>query len=109
MAGHGPKPREATEDEESEVCVDFYYQNGLLYWRWRPEGSVEGDVRMCKQLVLLQQCRQTVLQLAHNVPMTGHMGIAVTKNRFLHCYYWPGIFTEVANYCQSCEVRMSEE
>ena len=51
------KPRKAAENEESEVCVGFYYQNGLLHQRWRPEGSVEGDVRTCKQLVLPQQYR----------------------------------------------------
>ena len=38
------------------------------------------------------------------LPMAGHMGITRTKDRLLQRYYWPGIFTEVANYCQSCEV-----
>ena len=36
--------------------------------------------------------------------MAGHMGITKTKNCLLQRYYWPGIFTKVANYCQSCEV-----
>ena len=98
------KPREAAENEESEVRVGFYYQNGLLYWRWRPEGSLEGDVRTCEQLVLPQQCRQTVLQLAHDVPMSGHMGISKTKECILQQYYWPGIFSDVAAYCRTCEV-----
>ena len=48
--------------------------------------------------MLPQQCRQAVLQLAH------HMGITRTKNRLLQRYYWPGVFTDVANYCRTCEV-----
>ena len=36
--------------------------------------------------------------------MAGHMRITKTKDRLLQRYYWPGIFTEVANYCRSCEV-----
>ena len=54
--------------------------------------------------MLPQQCRQAVLQLAHDVPMAGHMGITRTKDRLLQRYYWPGAFTDTANYCRSCEV-----
>ena len=42
--------------------------------------------------------------LAHDVPMAGHMGVTRTKDCLLQRYYWPGIFTDTANYCQSCEV-----
>ena len=45
-----------------------------------------------------------MLCLAHDVPMAGHMGVARTKDWILQQYYWPGIFTEVSNYCRSCEV-----
>ena len=98
------KARDGAKEEENDDRVGFYNQNGLLYRKWRPEGSANGDVRTCKQLVLPQQCRQTVLQLAHDVPMAGHMGITRTKDRLLQRHYWPGIFTDTANYCRSCEV-----
>ena len=91
------RAREAAEDSESDAWVGFYYQNGLLYQKWRPEGSVEGDVRACQQLVLPQQCRQIILRLAHDVPMAGHMGISRTKDRILQRYYWPGIFSMLLN------------
>ena len=71
----------------SKDRVGFYYEDGLLYWKWRPDGSAEGDVHTCKQLVLPQQCRQQVLLLAHDVPMAGHMGVARTKNQILQRYY----------------------
>jgi len=89
----------------SDVRVGFYYEDGrLLYRKWRPEGSAEGDIRACLQLVLPQQCQQAVLHLAHDVPMAGHMGIIKTKDHLLQWYYWLGIFTDVSNYCKTCEV-----
>ena len=98
------KAREEAGGADSDARVGFYLEDGLLYRKWRPHGSTEGDIQTCKQLILPQQCRQIVLRLAHDVPMAGHMGITKTKNRLLQRYYWPGIFTEVANYCRSCEV-----
>ena len=98
------KARETVGEAVSKDRVGFYYEDGLLYRKWRPDGSAEGDVRTCKQSVLPQQCRQQVLRLAHDVPMAGHMGVARTKDRILQQYYWPGISTEVSNYCRSCEV-----
>ena len=78
------KAREEAGNEESEkdIRVGFYYSDGLLYRKWRPEGSTEGDVRTCQQLVLPQQCRLPVLRLAHDVPMAGHMGITRTRTDF---------------------------
>ena len=89
------KARETVGEGDSKDRVGFYYEDGLLYRKWRPDGSAEGDLRTCKQLVLPQQCRQQVLRLAHDVPLAGHMGIARTKERILQWYYCPGIFTEV--------------
>ena len=77
------KARDGAKEEESYHRVGFYNHNGLLYQKWRPEGSMDGDVRTCKQLVLPQQCQQVVLQVFHDVPMAGHMGITQTKDCLL--------------------------
>ena len=92
------------KESEGDIRVGFHYSDGLLYWKWRLEGSTEGDVRTCKQLILPQQHRLPVLHLAYDVPMAGRIGIIRTKERLLQKYYWPGIFTDAANYCRSCEV-----
>ena len=55
-----------------------------------------------QQLVLPVQCREAVLQLAHNVPLARHMGKTKTSRRILQCFYWPSLFRDVANYCRSC-------
>ena len=96
------KAQDGAKDEENDVRVGFYYNNGLLHRKWQPEGSTDGDVRTCKQLVLIQQCQQAVLQLAHDVPTAGHMGITRTNDRLLQRYYRPGVFTDTANYYRSC-------
>ena len=69
------KACDMAKNDESDDRVGFYYNSGLLYRKWRPEGSTDGDVRTCKQLGLPQRCRQAVSQLAHDVRMAGHMGL----------------------------------
>ena len=56
------------------------------------------------QLVLPKECQDVVLKLAHEVPMAWHLGVTKTKNRILERYCWPGVFKDVAHYCQSCEL-----
>ena len=90
--------------DDSGNTAKFQYRGGLLYRTWRPKGSKEGGVQECDQLVLPQECRNTVLRLAHEVPMAGHLGVTKTKDRILQRYYWPGVFQDVANYCRSCEL-----
>ena len=90
--------------EEPDGRVHFFYQDGLLYRRWRPENSDTGDLRSCEQLVLPQECHSIVLRLAHGVPMAGHLGVTKTKDHVLRRYYWPGIFKDIADYCRTCEV-----
>ena len=45
-----------------------------------------------------------MLQIAHDVPTAGHLGINKTRRRILCRYYWPGVFKDVANRCRTCEV-----
>ena len=81
------------------------YQDGLLYQLWMPAGTDQGDVWSCEQLVLPQKCRKVVLRLAHDIPLAGHLSIRKTRARVLQRCYWPGVFTDIANYnCCTCEV-----
>ena len=84
--------------------MSFVRRNGLIYRVWRPSGTDTGDIRTCEQLVLPRRYRATVLRLAHDIPLRGHLGITKTKDRILARYYWPGVFQDVARYCRTCEV-----
>ena len=55
-----------------------------------------------EQLVLLRDCWKTVLQLAHEIPLAGHMGKGKTTQRILQRFYWPTVYQDVAKFCRSC-------
>ena len=79
---------------------DFYEEDGLLYRRWIPQGH--GEEMEVRQLVLPQQCRSTVLTLAHSIPLAGHLGRKKTADRVLQRFYWPTLFHDVAEKCHTC-------
>ena len=61
------------------------------------------------QLVLPAHRRLTVLQLAHAVPMAGHMGQAKTAQRILLHLCWPGILADVSVlYAKNVRVEKPE-
>ena len=56
-----------------------------------------------EQLVIPVKYHKTILDLAHQIPMAGHMGKDKTARRILQRFYWPTVFKDVAEYCRSCE------
>ena len=82
----------------------FFYKEGILYRRWVPRKLQNRDLKTCEQLVLPLRCRSVVMQMGHDAPMAGHLGVNKTRNRILNRYYWPGIFKDISTYCRSCEV-----
>ena len=55
-----------------------------------------------EQLVLPQECRGTVVELAHKIPLAGHMGKNRMAQRILQRFYWPSLFKDTAQYCRTC-------
>ena len=55
-----------------------------------------------EQLVLPKACRDPVLQMAHAIPMAGHLGRKKTTERVLQRFFWPGVSKDVAEYCKNC-------
>ena len=81
--------------------IGFFRREGILYRKYQPPGTTNED-DATDQLVLPIQCRQSVLQLAHNIPLAGHLGRRKTASRILQRFYWPGIFRDVSDHCRSC-------
>uniref|UniRef100_A0A8C3HS24 Gypsy retrotransposon integrase-like protein 1 n=1 Tax=Chrysemys picta bellii TaxID=8478 RepID=A0A8C3HS24_CHRPI len=54
------------------------------------------------QLLVPQRHRQSIIKLAHDVPAAGHLGHEKTLARILGRFFWPGVYQEVKNYCNSC-------
>ena len=80
----------------------YYRSDGLLYRQWIPRGC-NAELAV-DQLVLPTQCRKAVLQLAHEVPIAGHLGKHKTAKRILRRFYWPTLYKDVEDFCRSCQV-----
>lgn len=46
--------------------------------------------------------RQHALQVAHDHPWSGHLGIIKTCLHILKHFFWPALRKDVVQYCQSC-------
>ena len=93
-------PRKAAEEHLPEEEREFSWQGGTLMRRWRPPN--QGEVAEVEQVVLPQECRRSVLDIAHTIPIAGHLGRKKTTRRILQRFYWPSLYRDVADYCRSC-------
>ena len=88
-----------TSNDEYHKNVNYCICNGLLFRRYKDK---KGEV--FKQLVVPTSLRKSVISIAHDTAMAGHMGNRRTLNRIWQTFYWPGICTEVRRFCQSCDI-----
>ena len=54
------------------------------------------------QIVVPSSYRPHILSLAHDTPMSGHLGINKTYQRILEHFYWPNLRKDVVEFCRSC-------
>ena len=93
--------QKAVRGEASTAGTGFFMKGGLLYRRWVPPGQDQVAMGV-EQLVLPQKCRAMVMELAHNIPLAGHMGKNKTAQRILQRFYWPTLYRDTADYSRSC-------
>ena len=78
--------RQVQESPEGKISRGgFFLRDRVLYRRWVPVGGE--DWREVEQLVLPQQCHRAVLELAHSIPLAGHLGKKKTAQRLLQRFY----------------------
>ena len=87
-------------NDRNESVAEYFRREGLVYRRWTPKGR--SSTFQVEQLVLPKRCRGTVLKLAHDVPLGGHLGKEKTGCRLLRRFYWPTLFKDVAEFCRGC-------
>ena len=64
------------ENEISQVPVCFYVKNDILMRKWRPPVvSAEDEWTVNHQIVVPKAYHPEILNLAHETPMSGHLGI----------------------------------
>ena len=95
--------RALDEKEIDQVLVCFYVKNGILMRKWRPpDVSAEAERTVNHQIVVPRVYRPEILNLAHDTPMSGHLGINKTYHKILNHFYWPGLKSDVSQFCKSC-------
>ena len=71
--------------------------------KWRcPEIPADKEWAVNHQLVVPKIYRSEILSLAHEAPMSVHLGVKKTYHKILNHFYRPGLKTDVSNYCRSC-------
>ena len=50
------------------------------------------------QIVVPKIYRSEILRLAHETPMSGHLGVNKTYHKILNHFYWPSLKTDVSDY-----------
>ena len=70
--------------------------------KWRaPEVSADDEWAINHQIVVPKIYRSEILSLANETPMSGHLGVHKTYHKILNHFYWPGLKTDVSNYCRT--------
>jgi hypothetical protein len=90
-------------EEVENVAVGYYIDRGLLMRKWRfclvPANETWQEVH---QVVIPQKHRKEVLKLAHENPLSGHLGVNKTVDRIRRYFYWPRLQADVQAFCKVC-------
>ncbi|XP_013867485.1 uncharacterized protein LOC106520098, partial [Austrofundulus limnaeus] len=89
-----------TQEEAKGKKVAYVVNEGLLLRRWAGDNLEDWDA--VYQVVVPKVFRLQVLALAHDHPMSGHLGITKTYNKVLKHFFWPGLKSDVSQYCRTC-------
>ena len=97
--------RSRCEVNETIGKATFLKKNDLLYRKFSSPNVEQGKI--FEQLIVPEQYRELVMQLAHESILTGHLSVTSSVHKVLSEYYWPGIYRDVKRFVQSCEVCKS--
>ena len=71
--------------------------------KWHPpDVSAEDEWTVNHQIVVPRVYHPEILNLAHETPMSGHLGVNKTYHKILNHFYWPGLKSDVSQFCKSC-------
>ena len=94
--------RSRCEANETIGKATFFKKNDLLYRKFSSPNVEQGKI--FEQLIVPEQSRELVMQLAHESILTGHLSVTSSVHKVLPEYYWQGIYRDVKRFVQACEV-----
>ena len=74
------------------------YQDGLLFYMWK------GNISDKKLFIVPESLKEEVMSLNHNLPLTGHMGIAKTITRVKQSFTWYNMAKDIKLFVISCSL-----
>ena len=89
-----------TRDKPGELKVNqhcFILEKEVLVRKFNDGKEVRS------QIVVPRTLRRVVLEVAHDLPMSGHFGVRRTMDRVLMNFYWPTVRKDVTEFCNSCD------
>ncbi|XP_041467467.1 uncharacterized protein LOC121417796 [Lytechinus variegatus] len=92
-----------SEEEAVNESTCFYMKDDILMRRWRPpDASLDEDWRVIHQVVVPKVFRRQILKVSHETDLGGHLGVNKTVNRILKHFFWPGLRSDVSEFCRAC-------
>lgn len=55
-------------------------------------------------IVVPEHLRNEILSLCHNKWTSGHFGVFKTHKRVLNLFWWPGLYNDVTQYINNCDI-----
>ena len=97
-------PQPAPQDLQSRRLLQLWNQlllkQDVLYCIL-PSATSPG---LCDKLVVPKVLRGEVLSELHEGPFGGHLGMEKTLGKVKERFYWPGHFSDVQKWCNTCAV-----
>ena len=76
---------------------DCFVENNILWKRLHRRGQPDRIVLFAPKTIIKE-----LLELAHGHVLSGHNGLAKTKEKLQSCYYWMGMDKDITNHILSC-------
>ena len=87
------------------MSTGFFLKDEVLMRKWVPRQlSAQDDWGIVEQVVIPRAYRNAILNLAHDNPLSGHLGVNKTFDRVLRIFFWPGLKGDESHYCKTCHV-----
>jgi hypothetical protein len=82
----------------------FYIDHQVLMRSWRDKETPTIAGTESTQIVVPSSLRTAILQVAHDIPASAHLGIAKTKKRLEQHFYWSSMSQDVKQYVRTCDL-----
>jgi hypothetical protein len=91
--------------EAAKADPEYMKMHAAVLVGQRSDFSIRDDLLYLGTRLYVPTCdvRNRLLSEAHDAPLSGHLGRAKTHERLSRCFYWPGMYAMVHDYCRTCD------